>query len=225
MNKINSLALLFVLATAFTLNGQTTQGSFSLGLHNYSPLVGDIGGVLAPTNALGISFTTSKSKEDGVEDPQSTKSTTIGLNANASYFVIDNLSAGINLSFLTQTQKEEGGVENNDYKTTIFMAGPELRYFIPASAKTKVWVGAGGSFGSAKSEFNGNNDNDPTKLSRLGGGAGLAFFPNSNFSIDLGLGYSVFTSKYEYTNFLNEVTKYEDTTGGITFDVGFSVYF
>jgi len=104
------------------------------------------------------------------------------------------------------------------------MAGPELRYYIPASAKAKIWVAGNGSFGSVKSKYTGEADDDPTKLSRFGGGAGLAFFPNSNISIDLGLGSGVFIAKNETTDFNNNKVTNKDTSSGISLELGFTIY-
>jgi hypothetical protein len=224
MKKLNFLTLLFALVTAFSMQAQTTQGTLALGLRNFSPVLGEAGAILAPTNAFGIGFTTSTSKVDGTKDPQKIKNTTIGLSASAQYFIIDNLSAGISLNFLSQFSKEEGGTDNDDYKTTIFMAGPELRYYIPASSKTKIWIGGGGSFGSAKNEYDGQEAGEPIKLSRYGGGAGMAFFLNQHFSLDLGLGYSVFTTKKDELVFVKGLTKYEDSTGGVTLEIGFTAF-
>ena len=226
MKKTIFLSFLFALATAFALDAQTTKGSVCLSLHNFSPLIPEAGGILANSNALGIAFSTLKSEVDGVESPVKTKFSTIGLSGSAHYFIIDNLSAGINLNFLNHKEKEDGGGSgnNDEYVTTIFMAGPELRYYFPASAKAKIWVGGGGSFGSVKNKLNGKSDDNPNKLSRFSGGVGVAFFPNAHFSVDLGLGYGVFTSKYEFDDFGGGTTKYKDTNSGLILDLGFSIF-
>ena len=83
MKKTPFITCLFAFATAIALNAQTSQGTILLSLHNFSPLIPEAGSILAPSNALGIAFTTSKSEIDGVENPQKTKSTTIGLNGSA----------------------------------------------------------------------------------------------------------------------------------------------
>ncbi|MCC7465210.1 MAG: outer membrane beta-barrel protein [Saprospiraceae bacterium] len=223
MKKIQLLPLLFAMVTVAALKAQTTQGTIALGLHNFSPLVAEVGGLLAPSNALGIAFTTQKGEIDGEESDTKLKSTTIGLSGSAHYFIIDNLSAGINLNVLSQTQKEDGGQEDNESSLTLLMAGPELRYYIPATEKMKVFVNAGAAFGTAKSKFNGEEDGDPTKLSRFGGSAGLAFFPNQHVSIDLGLGYGAFITKDTY-NFGGDDIESKSTTSGVTFEVGFTVF-
>ncbi|MBL7810541.1 MAG: outer membrane beta-barrel protein [Saprospiraceae bacterium] len=222
MKKTNLLSLLFALATVVVLQAQTDKGTIALGLHNFSPLVGDAGGLLASTNALGIGFTTSKSETNGEESDTKYKTSTIGLSGSAHFFVINNLSAGINLNFLNQKEKENGD-DPDEYSVNFFMAGPELRYYIPAGGKMKVFIAGGASFGSASSKFNDEEDDDPTKLSRFGGSAGLAIFPNNHVSIDLGLGYGVFITKDSY-DFLGDMVEQKNTNSGITLDVGFTVF-
>jgi opacity protein-like surface antigen len=223
MKKIQLLPLLFAMVTVAALQAQTTKGTIALGLHNFSPQVLETGGLLAPSNALGIAFTTVKSEIDGEESDEKIKNTTIGFSGSAHYFLIDNLSAGINLNFFTQTSKLDGGQDDDEATLTLFMAGPELRYYIPASEKMKVFVNAGAAFGSAKSKFNGEEEDDPTKLSRFGGSAGLAFFPNQHVSIDLGLGYGAFITKDTF-NFGGDDIESKDTYSGVTFEVGFTVF-
>ncbi len=222
MKKLQLLCLMLVLATISALQAQTTKGTFALGLHNFSPMFGEAGGLLAPTNAFGIGFTTSKSEIDGEESDFKYKTTTIGLSGSGHYFLIDNLSAGINLSFLSQAEKED--VDDGDESSiSLIMAGPELRYYIPAGSKMKVFVLGGASFGTAKSSFNGEDEGDPTKLSRFGGSAGLSFFPSNHVSVDLGLGYGVFITQDTY-DFLGQEVKSKDTNSGITLELGFTVF-
>lgn len=207
------LPILFVIAITFGMDAQTSKGSFMFSLHNFSAIAPEASNLLAPTNALGISFGKLKTEFDG--DETVIKFTTIGLSGSGHYFVADNFSAGLNLNVLHQKVKDED--DNDTYQFTILMAGPELRYFIPAGAKTKVWLGGGGSFGSTKSKYSdGDNDSDPVKLTRFGGGGGVAIFPNQHFSLDLGVGYHVLNAK--------DGSDGLDTSSGLTFDVGFSVF-
>ena len=194
-----------------------------LGLHNFSPNIPQANGLLAPTNALGISFGTMKSEAGG--DKSEASYSTIGLNGSAHYFVIDNLSVGLNLNFLNQKLKDKTpGNDDDEYKVNLFMAGPELRYYIPATAKSKIYVSGSGAVGSIKTPSFGQDSDETTKISRFGGGAGLAIFPSQNFSIDVGLGYGALITKDKYT-FGGETIETKDTNSGITLDVGFSVFF
>lgn len=222
----NIVLTLALFATTLHLQAQTEKGTFALGLHNFAPgVVVSSSSLVSPTNAFGFSFGKSKEKVDGQDQGDDTKYSTVGLNFNGHYFIIDDFSAGLGLNFFSQTEKEDNGSgEDDKYTATIVMAGPELRYYFSTSPKTKVWLKGSASFGSLKTKINGEEDDDPTKLSTFGGGAGLAFFPNPNISIDLGLGYSVFTSKSD-VNFGTGSTEYEDVFSGLVFDVGFGLFF
>lgn len=218
----NILFSMLLLASAFALQAQTERGKFSLGLHNFSSvgLIGEAGGILAPTNSLGISFGQVKTKVNGQTRDDKPKYTSVGISLDGHYFLIDNLSAGIGGNFFSQTVKED----DDKYSVTVVMAGPRLRYFIPAGENAKVFVRGGASFGSATSKFNGEKEGEPTKLSEFGGGAGVAIFPNQHFSINLGLGYSMFMTTDEST-FLGATTERVDTYSGLTFDIGFGLFF
>jgi opacity protein-like surface antigen len=88
----------------------------------------------------------------------------------------------------------------------------------------KIYVMGGAGFGTSSSKYNGDDDDDPTKLSRFGGSAGVAFFPNSNVSIDLGLGYSSFVVKNTYDDFQGNKIDSKDTNSGVALEVGFTVF-
>jgi|JI6StandDraft_1071083.scaffolds.fasta_scaffold347158_1 hypothetical protein len=218
MKQTNLLTIMLSLAMACTLNAQTNKGAVMFGLHNFSSFAPEAGNLLAPTSALGIAFGTYTSDYGDTEDKL--KYVTIGLSASAHYFLVDNFSAGLLLNLSSQKITEDGG-NDGEYKTNIIMAGPELRYYIPVSTKAKVWISGAGTFGTAKVTFSDEEEaDDPTKLARFGGGAGVAFFPNQHFSIDLGLGYNVFTAKNTDTLYGDS----KDTNSGLTFDIGFSVF-
>lgn len=223
MKKVSILVTAMLLTSICSLQAQTSKGSFMLGLHNFSPQLTQANSLLAPTNALGISFGTMKSEAGGEESKASYSS--IGLSGSGHYFVIDNLSVGLNLNVLSQKIKDQSqGAGDEEYKVSLFIAGPELRYYIPAGAKSKIYVSGSGAVGSIKTPAFGQDENDTTKLSRFGGGAGLAIFPSQHFSIDVGLGYGAFITKDTY-NFGGEVIESKDTNSGISLDVGFSVFF
>lgn len=82
----------------------------------------------------------------------------------------------------------------------------------------------GAGFGRVTSKYNDEEDDNPTSLSRFGGSAGIAFFPNSNVSIDLGLGYSAFVVKDTYDDFLGGEVESKNTNSGVSLEVGFTVF-
>lgn len=205
-------------AGALILPAQTTKGTFALGLHDYSPT--GIG--IAPTSSFGIGFGKMVTKSSSTSDNSETKYTSVGLNANVFYFLVDNLSLGAQFSLLTQNLNEQTG-DRDKSSLVLLMAGPEVRYYIPAGAKLKFWIKGQAAFGSSKTKYNGESD-DPTKLSQYGGVVGLSFFPASCFAIDIGGGYGSVISKSEYT-FFGMTEEVKVTESGATLDVGFTVFF
>lgn len=218
------LSLLFALTiSAAAIQAQTEKGKFAVGLHNFSPSgITGSSSILSPASSLGVAFGKSKSKSNDGDFEDQFKYSVIGLNLSGHYFVINGLSVGLVANVFGQTQKEVGGDED-EYKSTILLAGPELRYYAPIGGKSKFWVRGGGAFGKATNKFNGEDDDEPIKLTQFGGGAGLAFFLNSHISLDLGLGYNVFVSKNEST-FGTITNKYTDVYSGLAFDLGFTIF-
>lgn len=214
----NILLIAVFIAGVFALPAQTEKGAFALGLHSFSP--NGVG--IAPVSSVGIGFGKLSSEVTGSGEQSETKYTTVGLNANAHYFLIDNLALGGQFNLLSQSTKEQDG-DKDEATVTLFMAGPEMRYYIRATEKMKVWIRGYAGFGSLKTEYNGDSG-DPVKLNQFGGGAGLAFFPASCFSIDLGAGYGLLTMKSTYDFFGDEIEE-KDTYSGAMLDVGFTVFF
>ena len=219
MKHLFSLAILLVCTLQFAFS-QTEQGTFSLGFRTFSPVLAEAN-LLAPTNGVGISFGNNKSEVDGT-DSDEVSYFSFGLNTSAQYFVIDNLSVGVNGNVLTQRVKEKEGEEDTS-SIFIWMGGVEARYFIPVTDKTRVFLRAGGGIGRSQFSFNGEKDDNPTKLSTFSGGAGLAFFCNAHFAVEAGVGYGRFVAVNTYT-FIEEIEE-KDITGGLTLDLGFSYFF
>ena len=120
------LIIVIALASMGNMQAQTGKGSVAFGLHNFSAIVPGTD-LLAPTNAFGIYF--GKSKSEFLGQTFEDKITTVGLSGSVHYFLIDNLSGGINLDFIFQKQEEDYG-DRDEFSTTVIMAGPELRYYI-----------------------------------------------------------------------------------------------
>lgn len=208
------LLLAFVLTFACQLPAQTGKGGVAFGLHNFSPVLATAQ-FLAPTNAFGIAF--GKNKYEYGTSTDESKFTTVGLSGSVHYFLVDNLSGGINLNLFYQKNKDEG-MTRNESTLTLIMAGPELRYYVNAGANSKVFFKGNASFGSAKDKYDstfGNNESTST-ISQFGGGAGLTIFLNPQIGLDLGLGYGIFKIKDEDDD--------TNTISGVSIDVGFTVF-
>ncbi len=221
--KKNVFTYCFLLLAVYA-SAQTNKGTFALGLHNFSPS-GILSNttLLSPTNALGVGFGTNTSKSSRTPSEEyKTKFSYMGINANAHYFVIDNLSVGLGMNLFNQSEKEDNNDPDDDeYNITLFMAGPELRYYINATPKSKVYIRGFAAFGSASQE----EDDDKDKLNQFGGNVGMAYFPNQHFSVDFGLGYNIFNSKSEGEDFNGNVIEYTYTSNSFVLDLGFTVFF
>jgi hypothetical protein len=203
---------------------QTTKGSFMIGFHNYSPGPVNSDGLginLFPqTNGLGISFGTGKQKVNGEVSDEKEKTTLLGLSFNTHYFVADNFALGLVGSFSSSSlvYKEEGE-EDDKTSATLFLVGPEVRYYFDTGEKAKFWLKGGAAIGSVSSKYDGST-NDTNSLSQYGGGAGISLFPVSGVSIDFGLGYNVLniTDKSDFG-------EYKYINGSFVFDIGFGFFF
>ena len=221
---MKNLVLLFMIVCfSQTITGQTTKGTWVVGLHNYTPvpLSSGVANLFPQTNSLGISFGTSKEKYDGeILDGKETN-TIFGFTVNFQYFVVDRLAIGLvgNFSSGTTTYKYEGE-DDEKFSASILLLGPEMRYYFDAGVKTKIWLKGGAAIGSVSSRYDGESS-DPTKLSQFGGGAGLSIFPASAVSIDVGLGYNILTA----TDKSSVSEEYKSINSGLSFDIGFGIFF
>lgn len=225
MKNLVSIAMLLLFCT-ITANAQTEKGTFSLGLRNFSP-----GGFfqntssLSQTNFLGIGFGKTKSKTNDTDGDES-KYSVVGLGLNAQYFVANNFSLGLLTNVLTQKETVEETINNDreEFTISILLAGPQIRYYFNIGAKTKLYLDAYAAVGNSKVKYTDEEEDDTTSLSSFGGGLNFAYFPSPNFSVDLGLGYDFFKTKNE-DSFLGTDVTFENTSGGVVFDIGFSAFF
>lgn len=206
-------------------NAQTTKGTFSVGFHNFSPgplSSFDLGYNLFPqTNALGISFVTSKEEYDGEVQEEKQKSVLLGCSLNAQYFAANQFAIGLTANLSTGNSRYiDDGVEDGKSSFTIVLVGPELRYYFDTGEKTKCWIKGGASLGTLSSRYEGESE-EPISLSQFGGGAGISIFPVPSVSVDFGLGYGVFT----LTEKDNTYGDYKSINSGLSIDIGAGFFF
>lgn len=204
---------MLALCMAGVVSAQTERGRFMLNLHNYAPVLAQSSTLFAPTNSLGFGSGTYSEKLGSNE--YQIKYTNIGFNTSAHYFIMDNLSVGAQVNLFSQ-KLDPDGLEATTNSLTAF--GPEVRYYFPMGASAKIYLRGGAAFGNLKSTGL-QNEEITAKLNQFGGGAGLAIFPSRAFSVNLGLGYQGQNLQYEKNSNL------ENKSGGVGFDVGFSVFF
>lgn len=153
-----------------------------------------------------------------------TKVSSFTVSPSVGYFVINNLAAGIELSFLSlkTTNYLPSGVyiqppgEPNIYKTTetSFAVMPNATYYFPTGSPFRPYVGAGVGYNVSKNYFAENNSLKSNGLVWSGKG-GFVYFLNSVAALDLGVGYHSIQKKN------NIATTTVGTFGG---NVGISVF-
>jgi hypothetical protein len=219
----NSFTLLIMASFLGTIHGQTTKGSWVVGLHNFAPVPLSSNesylNLFPQSNALGISFGTGKEKVNGKVGDDKVNSTVFGLSLNSHYFLANQLSIGLVGNYSSGSTSETYAGDEYKSSSSLFLMGPEARYYIDAGAKSKIWLKGGASFGSVSSKYDGESS-DPISLSQFGGGAGISIFPVSAVSIDLGLAYNILTATQK-----DGPDKHQSIYSGLTFDVGFGIFF
>lgn len=175
MKKI-LLGVLVLFAVA--LNAQTMKGTWMLGGNaNFSS---------ARPNVSGAKSTT-----------------TIGLNPNVGYFLINNLAVGASLGL---TSYSSAGLS-----ATQFAIGPFVRYYVvDLGPKAKLFGQGQFGYGSLKFE-----DEDAETNVGWGLGAGVAYFLNPSIALEGLLGYN--SNKSNETNAV--------ANNAFTFNVGFQIHF
>ena len=217
------LPFIFLLLAAAALPGQTTRGAFALSMHSFSPALSN-STLIAPTNGLGLSFGKVKNEQSGF-DTDEDDYFTFGLGASAHYFVIDNFSLGLNFSAFAQNLKDESSPSETNL--SLFLAGPELRYYFNTGARSKVFLRGNVSFGSARTKLESNTFDIDSKssLTQYGFGLGWALFLRPNASLDLGLGYHGLQESVDAVDpFTMEPDDSTSTTSGVTIDLGFTIF-
>jgi hypothetical protein len=141
-----------------------------------------------------LGFTTGKTDRD-----QDDNETNFGLNFKAGYFVIDALSAGLNLGY--------SSFKEGDLSISTLEVGPFLRYYFPFNMFGEL----GYNFGSQKIDL---GDGDATAgTGDLGIGLGYAIFANDVVAFEPMIAYHI-------TSYSPEEG---DSSGGSNFGFNFAI--
>jgi hypothetical protein len=131
-----------------------------------------------------------------------TSNTSVSLNPSAGYFFLDNLAIGGTVNF--------GYLKTGNVKTTLFGAGPYVRYYF---GKGNLKPFAVTEFLFSSSKVDGVAATSSTKNGHeFLLGAGLAAFVNEHVAIETIAGYT--NTKYSGT----------ESDGGLAIRIGFQVY-
>jgi len=219
MKTIYFISCLILLS--FSLTAQTEKGTFSVGLHTFSPSGLNVEGL--PLNlfgrgtGFGLAIGTTKTKIDGKIVGDTENLYTLGLNLNGNYFIMDNFSVGFGGSFFSGfTAYYNGGSENERFAATIILGGPEMRYYV-GKGKTRLRFTGSTALGALHSWENKERDSDPIHLFQIAAGAGISYFLTQNLSFDFGAEANVFKLKFAENHIgINQ---------NLALDLGFGLFF
>lgn len=168
MKKLLLFAFVFV-ATAFTASAQTEKGKW----------------------LVGAGFEFGSQTIDDPNETYKTKAKLFDFSPGASYFIMDDLALG----FFVQFHNTSYNPNNELSKTTGFLAGPTMRYYLPIAERFKFFGELQIPIGSVKFEpFGGAEQKKQSVEARII--PGFAFFPSKKVSLEFGLGIMYFrTSK------------------------------
>lgn len=192
-------------------NAQVEKGNILLG--TTVNLTGNALSILSPQgNNVGVSFGKATSKYG---DNESESNITIfNFSPQVGYFFADGFVGGVTANFLYYSEKEKDA--DDKYSTSIFKAGPFLRYYFEME-KIHPYLHAGAAFGNVTND---SSDDDKETILEVGGGVGVAIFLNEQVSFDIIAGYNYFQMKYDIKD--NPID-YENTFQNFALDIGFTI--
>lgn len=137
---------------------------------------------------LGMSFTANNNRYENAGEYRGTiKNNSFNLKGGIEYFVIDNLSVGVSMTFANSNNKttESDGTVSHDSKTSGIAIGPSATYYFTIPGKLRPFIGAGAGY---IMEDYGNDD----RFSGLyyGGAAGATYFFNQTIGATLQMNYN-----------------------------------
>lgn len=189
------LIFLAFLAPSITLFAQTEKGTFVV------------------SGATSFSFSNSED-EFGVNNREVNQRNTTAYSFMPSfgYFIIDNLSIGINGSINQSTEEYKN---DNETKQTVLALIPTVAYVVPIKGAIKPFLQVGFGYSSLTQKHY-NTINDSYEGTVFGIGGGFSYFINKNVSLDLGIQHT-YSALDDNKNAIRR-----NATGG---NVGFSFYF
>jgi outer membrane protein len=159
-------------------NAQTEKGKFLLG------------------GETSLSFSSAKT-EIGTKyyEEGSSKKSSFALTPTFGFFPAKNLAVGLGITYLHQNEE----INYSTYATNTFYAGPVVQVYF-GTTNVKPFLSGGFGFGMSDDNTTGYQSyltNINQKLFFYEAGAGFAAFLNDMVSIELGIGYSTVTSKFD----------------------------
>jgi outer membrane protein len=201
--------MLFAAVAVFVLSNVNAQDSDSNGGQTSKGKW-----VFGSDASISFNSTTIKEEFDGNELNGKTTVSALTVTPNAGYFVIDNLSIGLDLSFTSSKDKYDYEGNTEEYKSSSFGIIPNATYYF-TNGNIAPYIGAGAGLLSTKA-----GDEDSGKFSGLviKARGGVAIFLSNSFSVNVGVDF--LTGKLSN----KEESSYKVKPTSIGAGVGFAVY-
>lgn len=212
--KMKKITLLIALLSFGAVTAQTEKGTF----------------IISGQTGIGFNSTSVKHEYAG-KTTDGPKTDAFNISPSVGYFIIDNLSIGLELDYGTATTKQEGVISpptvgmvyqeiNSKSTETTFAIMPTTTYFF-SKGKARPYINAGIGFIDIKQETNTLSSSGAFSSYKSNNGfiwsvgGGLAYFISNAISFDLGLAYA----KYTYEEYDVKVK-----TGALGANIGISIF-
>lgn len=213
MKKFIFTFAIFQFLISFSLSAQIEKGKFLIGSSSL------LNGVGNSSYIASFGSSTSKTKNDSGDLDNETKISSFSLTAKMGYSVMDNFVVGLGLTGATNKRTFEILDDKIISTSNLFVAGPFLRYYVPAG-KILPYVEGGIKFGTSKNDYGFSDQSDNFGLFGYHGEAGIAIPVGDMVNFDIGLNYSSISSKEKEDNLDNTI----NTASGIGLNIGFNVW-
>lgn len=199
---MRKLILAGALAAFGAMNAQTERGSW----------------VVSGSTGIGFNNMTTSAKSGGIKS-EGEKVSTFTITPSVGYFVTDGLAIGLDLSYSAITTKYSNS------KTTVSTFGilPSATYYFKTASAVIPYLGAGLGYANMGNKMTENGRTDDYSQSGLAWKAkgGLVYMITPSVGLDVGVGYSQFSSKYQplYSQ------EMKMTIGTLSVNGGLSIFF
>jgi outer membrane protein len=194
--------LITFLLISFGLLGQTEKGNFLIG----------------GTASIGNSNENSSYNFATTISTQTTKTFSVSVTPNISYFVIDRLAAGVITGYSYLSEKSVQVPK--PVKGHTLSVGPQVRYYFPFN-NFAVFPQLSYAWGWSITDsdpYSGSTEKEKMNIQTFFGGIGLAYFVRKNIGIEAIAGYKRITTSYT-----NDIET-KDTNSQIALNFGIQFY-
>lgn len=197
---MKKLMLVGALALFAAVNAQTEKGSW----------------VIGGSTTVGFNNVSTKHSAGNSSSTEPSVST-FTLTPSVGYFVQDKLAVGLDLGFVSMSQKDG----DDKYTVNTLSAMPTATYYFKSATNLVPYLGAGVGYASTKmtEKYNGNSESETVDGLAWKAKGGLVYLINQNIGVDVGASYNQFSNKETVMG-----TDYKTTVGTFGINLGFSVF-